>query len=403
MKKFILPPLLLASMVGVSWYLVQLKPEPKAKNISKKAPFVEIITVQAQNLPSTVSTSGTVQPRTQTDLLAEVPGIIEAVAPFQEEENSFASFRAGGFFRKGDLLLRIEDIDLKTAVAEAVANLSRAKFQLIQERELATQAQREWGGRDWSKAPELVRRIPQIKKAEAESKAAEAKLAQSKHNLNRAQVRAPFEGRILTTMADVGQRVGAGASSSLAQIYALDSAEVHLSLSRAEMQLLGFSEQLLKPSQQKIKTEILDANGKVSYQGVLDRAEGVIDSRTRLNRLVARFDNCFANPFGETQKQTAEPLQIGQFVKLRLWGESVQVFVVPNSAFRTQNTLLVVDPEKGLRIREVKTVSRQGKQVWVSEGLQNGEQVCITPVEIISDGMKVRIVGQDRDLNETNQ
>ena len=90
----------------------------------------------------------------------------------------------------------------------------------------------------------MVRRVPQIQKAEAEADAAEAKLAQARHNLDRAQVRAPFEGRILKTMADVGQRVGGGTSSSLARIYALDSAEIDLSLSRSEMRFLGFSEQL---------------------------------------------------------------------------------------------------------------------------------------------------------------
>ena len=145
--KIILPLLLLVCMIGFAWYLVYLRAKPEAKNITSKAPFVEIITVQAEVLRSTVSTSGTVRPRTQTDLLAEVPGIIEAVAPFPQEQNSSASFRAGGFFRANDLLLRIEDVDLQTAVAESVANLSRANLQLIQERELAKQARIEWGGR----------------------------------------------------------------------------------------------------------------------------------------------------------------------------------------------------------------------------------------------------------------
>ena len=395
--QIILPLLLLGCMIGFAWYLVYLRAKPEAKNITRKAPFVEIITVQAEVLRSTVSTSGTVRPRTQTDLLAEVPGIIEAVAPFPQEQNSSASFRAGGFFRANDLLLRIEDVDLKTAVAESVANLSRANLQLIQERELAKQARIEWGGRDWAKAPELVRRIPQIQKAEAEAKAAEAKLTQARHNLDRAQVRAPFEGRILKTMADVGQRVGGGTSSSLARIYALDSAEVDLSLSRSEMQFLGFSEQLGISEQERIKTEVLDANGKVAYEGILDRSEGIVDARTRLNRLVARFDDCFSNPFQKKQENRAEALQIGQFVKLRLWGEKVRVFVVPNSAFRTQDTLLVVNSNDELRIRQVKTVCRQGKEVWVSAGLESGERVCVTPIEVISEGMKVRIA----DRNET--
>ena len=68
-----------------------------------------------------------------------------------------------------------------------------------------------------SLASDLVKRIPQIEKAEAESRAAEARLTQSTRDLNRSWVRAPFEGRILKTMADVGQQVGAGASAALAK------------------------------------------------------------------------------------------------------------------------------------------------------------------------------------------
>ena len=157
-----------------------------------------------------------------------MPGIIEEVAPFENEGPTTTDFRPGGFFQKGDLLLKIEDVDLVTMEAEARANLRRVELQLIQERELAKQAKIEWGDRDWSLASDLVKRIPQIEKAEAETRAAEARLTQATRDLNRSQVRAPFEGRILKTMADVGQQVGSGASAALAEIYALDSAEINL-------------------------------------------------------------------------------------------------------------------------------------------------------------------------------
>ena len=57
-----------------------------------------------------------------------------------------------------------------------------------------------------------------------------------------------------------------------------------------------------------------------------------------------------------------------------------------------------MNSDNELRIRQVKTVYRQGKEVWVSEGLQSGERVCVTPIEIISEGMKVRIA--DRNLSK---
>jgi RND family efflux transporter MFP subunit len=417
MKKILFPALLFAAMSGTAWYLMQLRPEPKSKKIVKKIPFVEVVVVNKQSLRSSIRTYGTVRPRTQTTLIAEVAGIIEQVAPFKDEVNPSknqkevrASFRAGGFFRKGDLLLKIEDIDLRASVAEAKANLSRAKLQLVQEQELAKQAKIEWGDREWSKAPDLVKRIPQIHKAEAEAEAAQAKLGQAQHNLARAQVQAPFEGRILQTMADIGQRVGGGASSALAEVYALDSAEIDLSLSRSEMNFLGFSDgssawsgrpSRLQASRIKIETEVLDTSGQVAYKGILERSEGVVDQQTRLNKLVARVDNCFSNPFRESSKPTVEPLRVGQFVNLRLRGSQVQVFVVPDSAFRSQDTILVVDSKNGLRKRKVTTLHRHGKEVWVTQGLKNGDRVCVTPVEIITEGMKIRIANPSAEQNET--
>ena len=395
-------------MFGIAWYLVQLRPEPKAKNIVKKIPFVEVVVVNKQSLRSSIRTYGTARPRTQTTLIAEVAGIIEQVAPFPNEVNPSknqkgvqASFRAGGFFRKGDLLLKIEDVDLRASVAEAKANLSRVQLQLVQEQELAKQAKIEWGDRDWNKAPELVKRIPQILKAKSEAEAAQAKLGQAQHNLARAQVKAPFEGRILQTMADVGQRVGGGTSSALAEVFALDSAEIDLSLSRAEMRFLGFSDGSASQEADEIEAEVLDASGKVAYKGILERSGGVVDQKTRLNKLVARVDNCFSNPFRESSEPEPEPLRVGQFVNLRLLGTKVQAFVVPDSAFRSQDTVLVVDSENELRSRKVTTLHLDGKDVWVTRGLKNGDRVCVTPVEIIAEGMKVRIANSAAEQNKT--
>jgi len=38
---------------------------------------------------------------------------------------------------------------------------------------------------------------------------------------------------------------------------------------------------------------------------------------------------------------------------------------------------------------------RTNRKVWVGKGLKTGDRVCITPIEIISEGMKVRIVGDE--------
>ncbi len=388
MRKYILPPLVLAGLVWFAWHLIQLRPEPQPRDIKKQSPYVEVVVAEKISLPAVLRSHGVVRPRTRTTLIAEVPGIVEGVAPFSGK-NLAPSFRAGGFFRKDDLLVKIEEVDLLSAVAEAQANLSRAELQAVQEQELADQARSEWGDRDWSKASDLVKRIPQIRKANAEKQAALALLKQAEKNLSRAQVTAPFDGRIIRTMVDRGQRVSGGSSAALAEVYALDTAEIDLSLSQREISFLGFVDGVSKNL--SIQVDTLDRDGNPLHRGVLDRSQGIVDPKTRLTNFVARINNCFANPF--SNPQVLSPLSLGQFVNLRLTGKKIPTFILPDSAFRDLETILVVDQKNRLHPRKVEVLHRTNRQVWVGKGLKSGDRVCITPIEIISEGMKVRVVG----------
>ena len=403
MKKFkvlIICGVIITSAILIGKYLIESKPQSKPKEIVKQLPFVDIVEANLVSQRATIEAFGTVQARTLTNLIAEVPGLIEGVAPFENEVNqSIASFQNGGFFEKGDLLVKIVDTDLLAREAETLANLRRTEYQLAQERALADQAKTEWGDRDWKLATALVKRQPQILKAEAEAKAAEALHNQAKKNVLKANVRAPFRGRILNILADVGQQVGSGSSSALAKIYSIKKGEVQLALSRKELSFLNFNEGS-PHGENQIAVEIVNEEEKAIHSGVIDRSQGIIDPRTRLHNLVARFENCFTDPFNQISK-IGNPLSIGQFVKLKLIGPEIDVFIIPISAFREQNTILVLDQEDRLTVRKVKSVKRDGLEVWVVGGIQEGERVCITPMDIIAEGMKVKISSSTADQNKT--
>ena len=403
MKKFkvlIICGVIITSAILIGKYLIESKPQSKPKEIVKQLPFVDIVEANLVSQRATIEAFGTVQARTLTNLIAEVPGLIEGVAPFENEVNqSIASFQNGGFFEKGDLLVKIVDTDLLAREAETLANLRRTEYQLAQERALADQAKTEWGDRDWKLATALVKRQPQILKAEAEAKAAEALHNQAKKNVLKANVRAPFRGRILNILADVGQQVGSGSSSALAKIYSIKKGEVQLALSRKELSFLNFNEGS-PHGENQIAVEIVNEEEKAIHSGVIDRSQGIIDPRTRLHNLVARFENCFTDPFNQISK-IGNPLSIGQFVKLKLIGPKIDVFIIPISAFREQNTILVLDQEDRLTVRKVKSVKRDGLEVWVVGGIQDGERVCITPMDIIAEGMKVKISSSTADQNKT--
>jgi len=142
-----------------------------------------------------------------------------------------------------------------------------------------------------------------------------------------------------------------------------------------------------------IQVDTLDREGTPLHRGVLDRSQGIVDPKTRLTNFVARIDHCFANPFSKSP--IPSPLSLGQFVNLQLTGRKTDAFVLPDSAFRDLTTVLVVDKENTLHSRQVRVLHRTNRKVWVGKGLKTGDRVCITPIEIISEGMKVRVVGDE--------
>ena len=403
MKKYILPPLVLGVSGIGAWVLIAMKPEPKRSTPPPNEPVVEFIIAKRKTQRVFVDAFGTVRPRTSTTLLAESPGLIEAVAPFADSNRTGpqASFRAGGFFEKGDLLVSIENIDHRAVKADAEAYLQTTQLQLAQERALSEQAKAEWElDRDWTDAPELVKRLPQIRKAEADAKAADARLAQASRNLQRASVRAPFRGRVLETMADVGQRVGGGTSAALAKVYALDMAEIDLSLSRSELDLLNFGEGANGFGEQP-EVQLLNKDQNFTHRGILDRSEGTVDPRTRLTNVVAGIKGAFADPYSTKKPNSPPPLSLGEFVEARLFGPNIEVFEIPRSAFREKNTLLIIGDENRIETRNVLTLKQTRDFVWVTEGLQNNERVCLTPLDIVSKGMKVRLASDQEQSNST--
>ena len=86
MKKIILPVLVLGALLFASRILITMRPEPQPKEVVKQIPFVEVIEARPVNLRSSINTFGTVRPQTLTTLIAEVPGVIEDIAPIINEK-----------------------------------------------------------------------------------------------------------------------------------------------------------------------------------------------------------------------------------------------------------------------------------------------------------------------------
>ena len=68
--KILFPFLVFGILLFGSWKLIQMRPEPQAREVKRKIPFVEAIQAEKKPLRSSILAYGTIQPRTQTTLIA---------------------------------------------------------------------------------------------------------------------------------------------------------------------------------------------------------------------------------------------------------------------------------------------------------------------------------------------
>jgi len=122
------------------------------------------------------------------------------------------------------------------------------------------------------------------------------------------------------------------------------------------------------------------------------RTEGELDPDTRMVHVVARIKNPYASQAGQA------PLAVGLFVDAQIYGESVDdVSILPRSALRDENHVLVVDEASRLRMRQVNVLRLADDEVYIGGSLRGGERVCVSALQSATDGMEVRVFEQSTD------
>ena len=222
--KGLLPVLVLGVAVGAAYVMYINRPRVETRPPVIAPPSVRVQTVAFDQIDLTVNSQGTVQPRTSSQLVPEISGPIIEVSP---------SFAVGGFFEAGDVLLRIDPYDYQQAVINARSQLAQSELRLAQEEAEAEVARREWDEIGSGAPSALTLREPQVEDARAAVASAEAALSRAIRDLERADVIAPYAGRVQSKEVDVGQFVNRG--NALGRIYAVDRAEIRLPLPDEEL------------------------------------------------------------------------------------------------------------------------------------------------------------------------
>ncbi len=381
------PVLILGAAVLLAAILVGIKPEPEVFVPVQKPVPVDVLEVEPSTLAIRVKAQGIVQPSAKSSLVTEVTGRIIEVSD---------NFSPGGFFRSGDVLLRIDDRDYQARLQQAKALVAQAKSGLAQERGRAEVAKREWGQRSGrnkvsEEARQLSLRAPQLLDAEAQLESAQAGLRQAELDLERTVIVAPYDGLVSAKNADIGQFISAGAP--VGEIMAVGDAEVRLAIPESKLGYLLLPDAYGVSDDAAAMVDLSYSLGGEQYDwsARLVRTEGVLDQRSRSLFVVAQLHD----PYGVYRKRKAgfTPLRFGMFVDASIEGKRVDdVIALPRGVIRPGNLVWIVDDSNRLRERKLSLLRTDGAEIYVTQGLDSGDKVCLTSVGPVLPGTKVSIL-----------
>tara|TARA_B100000029_G_scaffold118406_1_gene111544 strand:- start:2115 stop:3266 length:1152 start_codon:yes stop_codon:yes gene_type:complete len=372
MKKYY-PLLLIIAGIMIFFILIISKPKSTPKPIEIIKPIVEVEKIYLKDMTVSVKSQGFVSPKTESQIYPEISGKIIKISNKLED---------GASFKKGDILLQIDPTDYKLALKSAESNLAQAKLQLSVERAESELARKEWEKIGDGKASELTLRTPQLNRAIAVVEAAEALLQQSKRNLEKTQISAPYDGLVRKKNVDIGTVIGPG--YLIASVYAIDYVEVKLPIPDRELEYIEIpldGSRIADSKQPRVVFKGLFGGENVVWNGKIVRMEADLDMKSRMATLISRVDNPYKNKI---------PLKVGQYVEAEIYGKKYKnIFSVPRDFIYQQDNIIIISPDSTIEIRKINILKIENNDVLIDSGIKNGELICLTNLDVLYNGMSV--------------
>lgn len=226
--------------------------------------------VERGDLSIVVSATGTLAPRDQVDVGAEVSGRLDAVNVDYNDH-----------VKKGEVLAQINTDQLRAQLAQARAALAQAKATVVQDTQTLTRYRALMVHKAVS-PQELDTAIADLARAKAAVSLAEAQAEQYRTQIGKATIRAPIDGVVLDRKVEPGQTVIAAMQTPVLFTLASDLKEMELDVDideadvgqvrpgqSATFTVDAYPTRVFNAWLTSIHSAPKTVNGVVTYQGVL--------------------------------------------------------------------------------------------------------------------------------------
>lgn len=340
---------------------------------------VRVMEVRSEPTKLFVESQGKVQAARTVNLSTPVAGTVAWISPKLE---------AGGYVVEDEPLLRLDSSDYEIALARSEAALEQAVAEELHARS-EYERLRELGERRLASESQIQNAERLANVTAARINEIETQLRQARIDLDRTEVRAPFDAIVQSRQVELGQY--ANRAQNIAVMYGADEVEVRLPLAIRQLGYLDvpldFRGELDRRVAPVVRLEGLYGGQQHVWFGRMVRTEATIDPDSNTVQSIVRV----TQP-QETEKN-AIPLPIGLFVEASISGREIDdIIALPRAVIRNNNQVLVVDAENKMYYREVEIFRFEEERVLISGGLAPGEIVCISPIQAVVNGMTVQPV-----------
>lgn len=346
-KRYILYIIIIGSIIALITYrAISNKKINNQANDRKvaSAMSVEGTVLAPQKFDDNLSLSGTLEANEDIDIRSEVSGVVESI-----------NFEEGSKVSKGDLLFRVNDIELraqlsKVRTSQQLASENQRRAKLLLEKQAISQEEFD------------------ISNADFESSKAESQLIAAQ--LSKTTVRAPFSGTI-------------GLRSISKGTYVTPATPVAKLVNTSQLKIT-FSIPEKYASQMKVGNTLsfTTSDSKEVHTATIYAIEPQIDIATRTLKLRAIADN------------KEGKLYPGTFANVSLPLETVNdALLVPTEALiPIQNGKVIFVSENGKAKQiEVETGTRTDSMVRILSGIKAGDTILTSGVMSLKNGTSVKV------------
>ncbi len=402
---------------AIAAVLIKMRPHPTRRTVVNPVTLVETIKAHKTSQNMIIRAYGTVRSGENLSLTAEVRGRIVEMSP---------DFEEGIYFPKGAFLMRIDPssyslnvdrlhTEIKRLDAEVVRisqerknlhasliivkedlGLVKAEYernQALQKRKVVSQNLLDQTQQRWltsrQKAQEIENSLalikPRINLLKAQRQSVLVQMKEAQLDLERTEIRAPFECRMAKKLVETGQYVTAG--MKLAHLYNIGIMEVEVHIPPQDIVWLhsdsGKTVNLKGDPPARARVTFNAAGQKIRWQGFVSRTKGQMEETTRTLPVIIEIK--------DGHPGTGHPLMPGMFVTVEIVGKRVDdLYLLPQETVHEDNSVYVVDDGK-VHIKPVKIFRRVDNQLYVKEGIEEGDQIITRFPGVATEGMKVRI------------